>query len=147
MTTRRPLQIVVIDDNEDDILLLQEALEGLEGVELVATETDGEQGLRRVAECVRQNAPPDLVLLDLNLPGRNGIEVLQLLKGEPCLRQIPVVLLSTSNLETDIRRALASGADSYLSKPGRFDVLQQQLQKLVSRLRTGDSELADSAWA
>ncbi|HBH52924.1 MAG TPA: hypothetical protein DDY91_13640 [Planctomycetaceae bacterium] len=147
MTPRRPLQIVVIDDNEDDILLLQEALEGLDGVELLATETDGERGLQRVAECVRQQTPPDLVLLDLNLPGRNGIEVLQLLKSEPRLRQIPVVLLSTSNLESDVKRALACGADSYLSKPGRFDVLQRQLQQLVTRLRTGDSELADSAWA
>ena len=146
MTSIRPLRIVVIDDNEDDVLLLREALEELAGVELVAAAADGEVGLDCLDECLRQEGLPDLVLLDLNLPGRNGIEILQALKADPRLRDIPVVLLSTSNLESDVNRALAHGAESYLSKPARFDVLQDELQRLVSRFRPGAAEEAGSAW-
>jgi chemotaxis family two-component system response regulator Rcp1 len=142
-----PLRIVVIDDNEDDVLLLREALEGLVGVELIASEPDGEAGLNYLDDCLRRQALPDLVLLDLNLPGRNGIEILRSLKANPSLKTIPVVLLSTSNLESDIQRALTHGAESYLSKPGRFDVLQHELQRLVSRFRTEEGEGAGSAWA
>jgi len=144
MTPVRPLRIVLIDDNEDDVLLLREALEGLAGVELVASEPDGEAGLNQLNECLSRHALPDLVLLDLNLPGRNGIEILQLVKANPLLRAIPVVLLSTSNLESDIHRALTHGAESYLSKPGRFDVLQQELQRMVTRFRPEHQEGAVS---
>lgn len=146
MTSIRPLRIVVIDDNEDDVLLLREALQELAGVELLAAAADGEAGLDCLAECLRQEALPDLVLLDLNLPGRNGIEVLQTLKADLRLRSVPVVLLSTSNLESDVNRALTHGAESYLSKPARFDVLQNELQRLVSRFRPGAAEEAGSAW-
>ncbi|MFN7803172.1 MAG: response regulator [Planctomycetaceae bacterium] len=146
MTSVRPLRIVVIDDNEDDVLLLREALEELDGVELVAAAADGEAGLDCLDACLRQEGLPDLVLLDLNLPGRNGIEILQALKADPRLRDVPVVLLSTSNLESDINRALAQGAESYLSKPARFDVLQDELQRLLSRFRRGPAEGAESAW-
>lgn len=146
MTLIRPLRIVVIDDNEDDVLLLREALEELAGVELVAAAADGEAGLDCLEECLRQEGLPDLVLLDLNLPGRNGIEILQALKADPRLQGLPVVLLSTSNLESDIHRALAQGAESYLSKPARFDVLQDELQRLVSRFRPGAAEESGSAW-
>jgi CheY-like chemotaxis protein len=146
MTSIRPLRIVVIDDNEDDVLLLREALEELAGVELVAAAADGEVGLDCLDECLRQEGLPDLVLLDLNLPGRNGIEILQALKADPRLRDVPVVLLSTSNLESDVNRALAYGAESYLSKPARLDVLQDELQRLVSRFRPGAAEEAGSAW-
>jgi chemotaxis family two-component system response regulator Rcp1 len=144
MTPVRPLRIVLIDDNEDDVLLLREAMEGLAGVELVASEPDGEAGLNRLNECLSRQALPDLVLLDLNLPGRNGIEILQLVKANPLLRTIPVVLLSTSNLESDIHRALTHGAESYLSKPGRFDLLQQELQRMVTRFRPEHPEGAVS---
>ena len=132
--------VLVVEDDSSLARLAQLNLTA-EGYDVIVCR-EGDGALATLAK-----ATPDLVLLDLNLPGRNGIEVLQLLKSEPRLRQIPVVLLSTSNLESDVKRALACGADSYLSKPGRFDVLQRQLQQLVTRLRTGDSELADSAWA
>jgi CheY-like chemotaxis protein len=147
MTPVHPLRIVVIDDNEDDVLLLREALDGLVGVELIGSEPDGEAGLACLDDCLRRQALPDLVLLDLNLPGRNGIEILRSLKANPGLKDIPVVLLSTSNLESDIHRALNHGAESYLSKPGRFDVLQQELQRLVVRFRPEKRDGAGSAWA
>lgn len=146
MTSVRPLRIVVIDDNEDDVLLLREALEELAGVELVAAAADGEAGLDCLDQCLRREGLPDLVLLDLNLPGRNGIEILQALKADARLRGVPVVLLSTSNLESDVNRALAQGAESYLPKPARFDVLQDELQRLVSRFRPGTTEEPGSGW-
>jgi CheY-like chemotaxis protein len=65
-------------------------------------------------------------------------------KANPLLRTIPVVLLSTSNLESDIHRALTHGAESYLSKPGRFDLLQQELQRMVTRFRPEHPEGAVS---
>src|SRR4029079_4302312 len=94
-----PLDILVVDDNEDDVLLLQESLCELPAVNLVHAVHDGEEALtflRREGQYA-QARRPGLVLLDINMPKKNGFEVLTETKNDPLLRMIPVVMLTTSN--------------------------------------------------
>jgi len=78
---------------------------------------------------------PDLILLDLNLPRRDGREVLRLLKGDPALREIPVVIVSTSDREEDIRTAMESGADGYISKSKGFDRYSDEIARVTTYSR------------
>lgn len=121
-----PLEILVVDDSEDDVLLLQESLHDVGSVSLVHAAHDGEQALAYL----RREAPyadahrPALVLLDINMPRKNGFEVLAEIKGDPQLRAIPVVMLTTSSRDTDIRSAYEGGASSFITKPVSFDRLK-----------------------
>ncbi len=103
--------VLVVDDEADirDLVRLNLELEGHE-VELAG---DGAAALAAVADGLR----PDLVLLDLNLPRRDGREVLAATKGDPNLSSIPILVLSSSDSEDDIRQAYALHANGYLSKP------------------------------
>lgn len=73
--------------------------------------------LRRIGADYTEAPRPDLILLDLNLPGRSGHEILEDVKGDPALRGIPVVILSTSEAERDVVKAYTLGANSFVSKP------------------------------
>ncbi|NNE42904.1 MAG: response regulator, partial [Gemmatimonadetes bacterium] len=78
-----------------------------------------------------ENVPrPDLVLLDLNLPGKDGREVLREAKGDPELRQIPIVVLTTSDAPPDIKEAYENYANSYMTKPVDFQQFHQLLRDL-----------------
>jgi CheY-like chemotaxis protein len=128
--TREPtphlLEILVVDDNEDDVILLEESLKDQPAVVLLRAVRDGEEALaylRREGEF--SDAPrPGLVLLDINMPRKNGFEVLLAMKGDPGLRSIPVVILTTSHREADVRAAYSSGACSFVTKPVSFDRLK-----------------------
>jgi len=121
-----PLEILVVDDNEDDVLLLQESLRGLPTVNLLHAVHDGEEALtflRREGQYA--GAPrPGLVLLDINMPKKNGFEVLAEMKNDPLLRIIPVVMLTTSNRDADVVTAYGGGACSFVTKPVNFDRLK-----------------------
>jgi CheY-like chemotaxis protein len=124
--SKPPLDILVVDDNEDDVLLLQESLRDQPAVNLLHSVRDGEQAmafLRR--EGPYANAPrPGLVLLDINMPGMNGFEVLHEMKIDPLLKAIPVVMLTTSSREADVLNAYTGGACSFVTKPVNFDRLK-----------------------
>ena len=79
------------------------------------------------ARCPR----PDLILLDLNLPKRDGREVLGIIRADPSLRSIPVVIVSTSDREEDIRYALGSGARAYISKSRGFDRYSDEISEVI----------------
>jgi two-component system response regulator len=124
--SKPPLDILVVDDNEDDVLLLQESLRDQPAVNLLHSVHDGEQAmafLRR--EGAYADAPrPGLVLLDINMPRMNGFEVLHEMKLDPLLRAIPVVMLTTSSRDADILTAYTGGACSFVTKPVNFDRLK-----------------------
>ena len=128
----RPLEILLVDDNPADVRLTQEALYegGLENRLSVAR--DGHEAmafLRR--EATFADAPrPDMVLLDLNLPGKDGREVLAEVKGDETLRRIPVVVLTTSKAEEDILRSYDLHANCYITKPVRLDDFVDVLRQL-----------------
>ncbi|MGI0484192.1 response regulator [Pantanalinema rosaneae CENA516] len=115
----RPIEILLVEDNPGDIRLTQEVLkEGKIHNHLNVVE-DGEKAiafLQRTAP-YDQAPHPDLVLLDLNLPRRNGLEVLQIIKSNPLLKHIPVIVFTTSQAEEDIISAYSLYANCYITKP------------------------------
>lgn len=122
----QPMDILLVEDNEDDILLEQEALADAKLVNLMYVVRDGEEAmayLRRQGKY--QNAQmPGLILLDINMPKKNGFEVLNEIKTDPALMHMPVVMLTTSDSESDIVKSYAKGACSFITKPMDFDKLR-----------------------
>lgn len=131
MPNATPITIVLADDDPDDRMLAVEALqESRLSNELLCVE-DGEQLmdylLRRGAWEGRVTPDPGLVLLDLNMPRKDGREALAEIKTHPELRRIPVVVLTTSKAEEDIFRTYDLGVNSFVTKPVTFDGLVRVL--------------------
>ena len=131
-TTRRPVNILLVEDNPGDVRLTQEAFrEGNIAVNLEVAR----DGVEAIAY-LRKQAPfndvvtPDLILLDLNLPKRDGREVLAEIKVDPDLKRIPVVVLTTSNAEADILKSYNLHVNCYLNKPVDFDRFFEIVQKI-----------------
>lgn len=118
-TSTRPIEILLVEDSPADVRLTEEALTEGKVMNRLYVATDGEQAvdfLRRRPPY--QNVPqPDLILLDLNLPKKDGREVLTEIKTDTCLRKIPVVILTTSQDEQDVLRAYDLNCNCYITKP------------------------------
>jgi CheY-like chemotaxis protein len=117
------VDVLLVEDDAGDVLMTREAFEHYKIRNTLHVVTDGEQALQFVR---RQgdfaDAPrPGLIMLDLNLPRRDGLEVLSELKADPELRLIPVVILTTSQAEEDIVRSYALHANAYVTKPVDFE--------------------------
>lgn len=127
----RLVDILLVEDDPGDVLITREAFEHYKIRNSLHVVSDGEQALRFMRrEGEHAGAPrPGLVLLDLNLPRRDGLQVLAELKADPDLRIIPVVILTTSQSEEDILRSYSLHANAFVSKPvdvERFmDVIRQ----------------------
>jgi CheY-like chemotaxis protein len=123
LPTSRPVEILLVEDNPGDVRLTREALKEGKIRNNLNVASDGVEAMRYLrregehAEATR----PDLILLDLNLPKMDGREVLQAVKADPALRQIPVVVLTSSAAEQDIVRAYDLHANCYVSKPVDLD--------------------------
>ena len=127
--------ILIVEDNPDDRILLQRAFRRARLANPVHMVTDGEEavayllGEGRFAD--REANPfPVLVLLDLKLPRRSGLEVLRWMREHPTLRRLPVVVLTSSKEQSDINVAYDLGANSYLTKPVEFDALIELVSTL-----------------
>lgn len=118
-----PLRVLVVEDNPADVRLLREALKAARvWCELDVVE-DGEAALDYLFRRGRFSsvAEPELVLLDLNLPRKNGLEVLAIVKADPTLKRVPIVILTTSENEDDVLRTDALKASCYIRKPPKLD--------------------------
>lgn len=115
----RPAELLLVEDNEGDVRLTQEALRRGKVANNLYVVGDGEEAeefLRRKGKWAA--APrPDLILLDLNLPRKDGRELLATIKTDPDLKYIPVVVLTTSNDEQDVLKSYALHANCYVTKP------------------------------
>jgi CheY-like chemotaxis protein len=115
----RLIQVLLVEDNPGDVMLAREALKDAKVANQLHVVNDGEKAmafLRREApyeEAIR----PDLVLLDLNLPRKDGREVLTEVKGDPALRTIPIVVLTTSASDDDVLHAYDHMVNAYIRKP------------------------------
>jgi CheY-like chemotaxis protein len=128
----RYIEILLVEDSPADILLTREAFEHNKIVNAIHVVEDGIQAIdflyKRGAYA---SAPrPDLILLDLNLPRKNGREVLAEIKADPDLRSIPIVVLTTSSADEDILRAYDLNANCYVVKPVGFDNFMQVIQSI-----------------
>ncbi len=109
-----PLHFLVVEDDQDDVDLLQEALQEYGVTFTTDILVQGDQVLPHLE---KNEALPDVIILDLNLPRLHGKDVLQLLKASPRLRPIPVVILTTSSAIEEINFCKRAGAHSFLTKP------------------------------
>jgi two-component system, chemotaxis family, response regulator Rcp1 len=118
-TEARPVEILLVEDNPGDIRLTMEAMREGKLVPNVSVVRDGMEALEFLHGEGRyvSAARPDLILLDLNLPKKDGREVLEEIKGDPELRQIPVVILTTSEAEQDVLKTYDLHANCYVTKP------------------------------
>jgi two-component system, chemotaxis family, response regulator Rcp1 len=118
----KPINILLVEDNEPDVVLTQEAFKEAKISNSIYVVEDGVEALEFVRRQGKYTeAPrPDLILLDLNLPKKDGRAVLQEIKSDPVLASIPVVILTTSNDEKDVVRAYTSHANCYIVKPVDF---------------------------
>lgn len=127
-----PIVILLADDDEDDRMMTRKAFERHRLANDFHTVNDGEElldFLRRRG--TYKNAPrPGLILLDLNMPRKDGREALHEIKADPSLRTIPVVVLTTSSEEEDILRTYDLGANSYITKPVGFESLVKIVETL-----------------
>ena len=132
MTRPRPVEILLVEDNPGDVDLTLEALDEAKLRNRVHVVKDGVEAmtfLRREGD--HAEAPrPDLILLDLNLPKKDGREVLREVKQDPSLKRIPVVVLTTSEAEQDILEAYEYNANAYIVKPVDFQQFFRMIQSL-----------------
>jgi CheY-like chemotaxis protein len=135
MTTRTSIVILMADDDEDDILLTQKALRQGKLLNELYCVRDGEELmdylLHQGAYMEAAQAPrPGIVLLDLNMPKKDGREALREIKANPDLKDIPIVVFTTSKAEEDIYRSYKLGVNSFITKPVTFERLIEVMQMI-----------------
>ena len=124
-------RILIIDDDIDDQELFTEAIGELNIDFSCESASNGEEGLQRLND--KDKPLPDLIFLDLNMPRLNGKQCLERIKASKRLRDIPVIIYSTSSQENDIHDTLAMGAVHFLTKPSSFNELCQSLGEVLIR--------------
>lgn len=129
---RHELQILLIEDNPADAMLVREAFTESRYRHVIHLAEDGVAGLQFLRKQGRfANAvTPDLILLDLNLPKKDGREVLMEVKNDPQFRMIPIIVLTTSDNEQDIHNAYGLHANCYLTKPLEIEAMFRMMHSL-----------------
>lgn len=122
MTGSGTQTILIVEDSDDDYLATVRAFKKANLLNPVRRCTNGDQAIDYLLQRGEFSGPgqaprPNIILLDLNLPGTDGKEVLRMIKADPDLQKIPVIVLTTSNAEQDIEQCYAAGANSYVQKP------------------------------
>jgi CheY-like chemotaxis protein len=123
-----PVRILIADDDIEDRQLIKEALEESRLMNPLDFVNDGEQLMRHLADV---QDLPGLILLDLNMPKKDGREALAEIKSNPRLKRIPVIILTTSKAEEDIFRTYNLGVNSFITKPVTFASLVEVLHKVA----------------
>lgn len=129
----KSIHLLMADDDADDRQMTREALEESRVLNDIGFVEDGEQlmdYLHQRGRYAKGTQRPDLILLDLNMPRKDGREALAEIKSDPALRQIPVVVLTTSKAEEDIFRSYDLGVNSYVTKPVTFQGLVEVMRGL-----------------
>lgn len=132
---RKPITILIADDDADDRLIAQEALEEVQLRNDIRFVKDGEELMdylnhREQYADIESSPRPGLILLDLNMPRKDGREALQEIKSDPNLKRIPIVVLTTSKAEEDIYRSYDLGVNSFITKPVSFGALVEVMKTL-----------------
>lgn len=144
---RRQWSVLLAEDNDDHALLIQMALERASRIPVeVHRARNGDEAIMMVQDIV-----PDLILLDLKMPGRNGLEVLEAIKGDDEFRRIPVAVLTSSDRDEDVAQSYGLGSNHFITKPENPAELEQRLRSLLkniedlSEIRRGSGSLEATA--
>ncbi|HBB86523.1 MAG TPA: two-component system response regulator [Blastocatellia bacterium] len=132
---KKPMQILMADDDEDDRRAVAKAWKTARAANPIDFVNDGEQLMdylhrRGQFSDLAASTRPGLILLDLNMPKKDGREALKEIKADPELRQIPVIVLTTSEAEADVYRTYDLGANSFITKPVTFNSLVDLVQAI-----------------
>ena len=132
---RKSILILMAEDDEDDRLMTRDALDEAQFANDIRFVKDGVELMNYLRHCEEFKDPadsprPELILLDLNMPRKGGREALEEIKGDEELRRIPVVIFTTSEAEEDIAATYDLGANSYITKPVRFEGLVDAMASL-----------------
>jgi len=130
-----PLNILLVEDEEAHAELTRRAIRKAGNANRIDIVSDGEKALdylfNRGDYADKSKYPlPGLILLDIKLPGMDGVEVLKIIKEDPDIRKIPVIMLTTSEREEDIRGAYHHHANSYLTKPVGFKEFEERVRQI-----------------
>ena len=131
--------ILMADDDEEDCFLAKEALEASGAMAVLSTVENG----IKLMDCLlgssssKANKLPNLILLDLNMPRKDGREALVEIKAEPTLKNIPIVILTTSQEEEDISFSMRAGADLFMTKPATFEEWVEMMKSFADRWLDG----------
>jgi len=133
---QRSIIILMADDDDDDRLMAREALEEARCINDFRTVTNGEELLDYLNHRGKFSDPasspaPGLIILDLNMPKKDGREALREIKADPRLRRIPIVVLTTSKAEEDVLRTYNLGVNSFIIKPVTFEQLVETMKSLA----------------
>jgi CheY-like chemotaxis protein len=125
----KAITIVLVEDNEGDVLLTTELLEEAKFVNKLIIVNDGYELINYIDKCFNESEKyvPDLILLDINLPRMNGIDVLNYIRNHNEINEIPVFMLSTSNVSIDVNKAFESKATAFLTKPLSLEMFYQTI--------------------
>jgi len=123
----QPITVLIIDDDEDDRFFMERALKTDSPATQLYLAPDGQQALNLLDSA---QLLPDVVILDLNMPGLNGFEVLERLKQSAQHRHIPVMILTTSNSSDDQERCRQLGATEFITKPTTYDGLSDVARRI-----------------
>ena len=133
--TPSELHILLIEDSRTDAMIIERALREGGVPHRLTVIVDGRHALEYLFALLDEASDParepDLILLDLNLPGLDGLQVLGRIKSDPCLRILPVVVLTTSGREEDVTQTYQAGANTYISKPADYP----RYREVVAALR------------
>jgi CheY-like chemotaxis protein len=130
----RPVEILLVEDNDGDVGLIEEVLEEAKIRNILHVAKDGEEAILFLhgEEKFSGSPRPDIILLDLNLPKKDGREVLREIKEDDNLKNIPVVVLTTSGAEKDVIRAYELHANAYVTKPLDFDQFMKVIEYIAN---------------
>jgi CheY-like chemotaxis protein len=129
-TARPPIEILLVEDNPADVRLTVEALKNVRVANRLHVARDGVEAIRMLNDDTRAVPRPDLILLDLNLPRKDGRQVLGEIKQNERLRHIPVLILSTSQAEQDILESFRLGANAFITKPVEIEQFFQVVRSI-----------------
>ncbi|BCL17092.1 response regulator [Micromonospora sagamiensis] len=127
-----PVRILVVDDDPGDVLMIEEALEDSDVEKVIDVVGDGQEAMEFLRQEGRHTEAqrPDVILLDLNMPRMDGRQVLSAVKSDDDLRTIPIVVLTTSNADTDIVGSYTLQANAYVTKPIDLDDFNDVVRRI-----------------
>lgn len=128
-----PLHIFIIDDDVDDQELLIEAFTEIDSCLKFSTAVNGREGMNMLIEGIVQK--PDLIIVDMNMPMINGKQFLEEIKNDPLLKELTVIICSTSANDKDIKETLELGAAQYFQKPSSYVALIKELSSILENLK------------
>jgi chemotaxis family two-component system response regulator Rcp1 len=131
-TEQKPIHVMLVEDNAGDVYLLEKALQQLQMNYELIRYIDGEQAIRALQK--DDHSIPDLILLDLNLPRREGFDVLRIIRSSPSMVGVPVGILTSSDAVGDRHRVALLGAERYIHKPPTLEEFIDQVGRAIKEL-------------